>query len=41
MHVADPRQPPATVFLYTLHPRRLAMLTEGATAEPSDPGPGR
>lgn len=33
MHVADPRQPPTTVFLYTLHPRRVAMLTEGATPE--------
>jgi uncharacterized protein YciI len=31
MHVADPWQVPTTVFLYTLHPTRLAMLTEGAT----------
>jgi uncharacterized protein YciI len=31
MHIADPRQVPATVFLYTLHPARVAMLTEGAT----------
>jgi uncharacterized protein YciI len=31
MHVADPRQVPANVFLYTLHPNRLAMLTEGPT----------
>ena len=31
MHIADPRQVPSTVFLYTLHPTRLAMLTEGAT----------
>lgn len=33
MHVADPRQVPAGLFLYTLRPRRLAMLTEGATPE--------
>lgn len=33
MHVADPRQVPSGVFLYTLHPARLAMLTEGPTAE--------
>ena len=33
MHVADPRQVPTTVFMYTLHPTRLAMLTEGATPE--------
>lgn len=33
MHVADPRQVPTTVFLYTLHPTRLAMLTEGATPD--------
>lgn len=32
MHVADPRRVPTTVFLYTLQPTRLAMLTEGATA---------
>jgi uncharacterized protein YciI len=31
MHVADPRQVPANVFLYTLHPTRLSMLAEGAT----------
>jgi hypothetical protein len=31
MHVADPTQPPRGVFAYTLHPRRPAMLTEGAT----------
>jgi uncharacterized protein YciI len=31
MHIADPRQVPSTVFLYTLHPTRVAMLTEGAT----------
>ena len=31
MHVADPRQVPSTIFMYTLHPTRLAMLTEGAT----------
>jgi uncharacterized protein YciI len=33
MHIADPRQVPGTVFLYTLHPARVAMLTEGPTAE--------
>ena len=33
MHIADPRQVPAGVFLYTLRPLRLAMLTEGPTPE--------
>ena len=33
MHIADPRQVPSGIFAYTLHPRRLAMLTEGPTAE--------
>ena len=33
MHIADPRQVPAGLFLYTLRPLRLAMLTEGATPE--------
>jgi uncharacterized protein YciI len=33
MHIADPRQVPSGVYLYTLHPTRLAMLTEGATPE--------
>ena len=33
MHIADPRQVPSGVYLYTLHPKRLAMLTEGATPE--------
>lgn len=33
MHIADPRQVPSGIFAYTLHPTRLAMLTEGATAE--------
>ena len=33
MQIADPRQVPAGVFLYTLRPRRLAMLTEGATPD--------
>src|SRR6476661_4174452 len=33
MHVADPRQLPAGIYLYTLRPTRLAMLTEGATPE--------
>jgi len=31
MHIADPRQVPTGLFLYTLRPVRLAMLTEGAT----------
>ncbi len=31
MHIADPRQVPSGVFLYTLHPNRLAMLTDGPT----------
>ena len=31
MHIADPRQVPTGLFLYTLRPARLAMLTEGAT----------
>jgi uncharacterized protein len=33
MHIADPRQIPAGIFAYTLHPTRLAMLTDGATDE--------
>lgn len=33
MYIADYRQVPAGLFLYTLRPRRLAMLTEGATAD--------
>jgi uncharacterized protein YciI len=33
MYIADPRQIPQGVFAYTLHPTRLAMLTDGATAE--------
>jgi uncharacterized protein len=33
MHVADPRQVPSTIFLYTLHPQRLAMLTDGPTSD--------
>ena len=33
MYIADPRQVPQGVFAYTLHPTRLAMLTEGATPE--------
>lgn len=33
MHIADPRQVPTGIFAYTLHPTRLAMLTEGATAD--------
>jgi len=31
MHVANPMQKPTDIFMYTLHPTRLAMLTEGAT----------
>ncbi len=31
MHVADPSKPPANVFMYTLHPARSLMLTEGPT----------
>ncbi|HEU4642583.1 MAG TPA: YciI family protein [Gemmatimonadaceae bacterium] len=33
MHIADPQQIPQGIFAYTLHPNRLAMLTEGATPE--------
>ena len=33
MHIADPRQVPSGLFLYTLRPKRLAMLTEGATPD--------
>lgn len=33
MHIADPRQVPTGLFLYTLRPVRLAMLTDGATPE--------
>jgi uncharacterized protein len=33
MHIADPRQVPQGIFAYTLHPTRLAMLTDGATPE--------
>jgi uncharacterized protein YciI len=33
MYIADPRQVPTGVFLYTLRPIRLAMLTEGATPD--------
>ncbi len=33
MHIAEFRQIPSGIFAYTLHPTRLAMLTEGATAE--------
>jgi uncharacterized protein YciI len=32
MHIADPRHVPTGLFLYTLRPVRLAMLTDGATA---------
>jgi uncharacterized protein len=31
MYIAGPRQVPTGLFLYTLRPRRLAMLTDGAT----------
>ncbi|AHG92941.1 YCII-related protein (plasmid) [Gemmatirosa kalamazoonensis] len=33
MNIADARQVPSGVFLYTLRPARLAMLTDGPTAE--------
>ena len=33
MYIADHKQVPLGVFLYTLRPRRLAMLTDGATPE--------
>lgn len=33
MYIADPRQIPHGIFVYTLHPTRLAMLREGATPE--------
>jgi uncharacterized protein YciI len=33
MHIADPRQVPAGLFVYTLRPTRVAMLTEGATPD--------
>ena len=33
MHIADPRQVPTGLFLYTLRPARLAMLSEGATPD--------
>jgi uncharacterized protein len=31
MQIADPRHVPTGLFLYTLRPVRLAMLTDGAT----------
>ena len=33
MHIADPARIPSGIFLYTLRPARLAMLTEGPTTE--------
>ena len=33
MHIADPKHVPTGLFLYTLRPARLAMLTDGATAD--------
>ena len=33
MYIADPRQVPSGLFVYTLKPLRVAMLTEGATPE--------
>ncbi len=33
MHIANPQQTTQGIFAYTLHPTRLAMLTEGATPE--------
>ncbi|HEX9491977.1 MAG TPA: YciI family protein [Thermoanaerobaculia bacterium] len=31
MFIADPSKPLADVFMYTLHPTRLDMLTKGST----------
>jgi uncharacterized protein len=33
MHIADPKQVPANLYIYTLRPIRLAMRTDGPTAE--------
>ena len=33
MYVADPSKIPPNVYMYTLHPTRPAMLTEGPTDE--------
>ena len=33
MHIADPRHVPTGLFIYTLRPARLAMLTDGPTAD--------
>ena len=33
MYIADPRQVPTGLFLYTLRPIRVAMLTDGATPD--------
>src|SRR5215216_3947990 len=33
MHIADPTQVPTGLFLYTLRPVRIAMLTDGATSD--------
>lgn len=33
MYIANPMQPPADVFMYTLRPARPEMLIEGPTAE--------
>lgn len=33
MHIADARQVPAGLFVYTLHPARAEMLTEGPTPD--------
>ena len=33
MHIADPRQVPTGLFIYTLRPIRLGMITDGATAD--------
>jgi uncharacterized protein YciI len=30
MFIADPSKPPADVFMYTLHPTRVDMLTKGS-----------
>jgi uncharacterized protein len=33
MYIANPTQIPPGVFIYTLHPTRIAMLTDGPTDE--------
>ena len=31
MFIADPSKPPNDIFMYTLHPTRVDMLTKGST----------